>query len=79
MKVEASVNRGPESWQFFAFDFAALISIGLSFLDEMPACHTFRLTAKVVYSIFCGYFCLINPRSRNWLAGLLGKFKQEGH
>ena len=36
-ELRPSAIRGPESWQFFAFVFAALLAFGLSLIDEAAA------------------------------------------
>ena len=78
LEASLTVTRGAESWQFFAFVFAALVSLAFTLADEIPDRHqTYRVLAKVVSFVGLGYLLLINARVRNWLAGLLTTFKRE--
>ena len=72
------LTRGAESWQFFAFVFAALATFALTLLDEIPdRLGLWRLGAKVVVFAALAYLTLVNVRVRGWLATLLIRFKQE--
>jgi len=70
MKVE----RGQESWQFFAFMFGALLAIALAFIEEMPT-GRWRIAVKITVSLVIAYFTLLSPRGRNVLVGVLHRFK----
>jgi hypothetical protein len=72
------VTRAAETWQFFAFVFAALVTLALALLDEMPdRLAGWRIAAKLVAFAGLAYLTLVNIRARNWLARLLGSFKEE--
>lgn len=75
-RLSATVIRGPESWQFFAFVFAATVTLALALLDEIPA-RPWRIAAKGVAFFGLGYLVLINVRVRGWLSTVLVRFKQE--
>lgn len=49
-------------------------------IEEFPLSgfSLLRLGLKVVVFAVMGYATLFSPRGRNWLAGLLGRFKEEG-
>ncbi len=71
-----TIVRVAETWQFFAFVFAATAAFLLAVIDEVP--NTWgRVLLKVVAFFFVGYVTLINRRFRNMLARLLTKFKTE--
>jgi hypothetical protein len=73
-----TVTRGAETWQFFAFIFAAVLTLVLALVDEIPEVHwRWRIAAKVLSFVGLAYFMLINIRVRNWLARLLLVFKDE--
>jgi hypothetical protein len=69
-----SVERGAESWQFFAFVFGALLATAFAFIDEVPDVR-WRIGLKVVASLLIAYFTLLSPRGRNFLVGVLNRFK----
>ena len=72
------VGRAAETWQFFAFVFAAAVTLVLALIDEMPdRLAAWRIAAKVVAFGGLAYLTLVNIRVRNWLARLLGRFKEE--
>ncbi len=77
-EVSAIVTRGPESWQFFAFVFAAIVTLALTLVDEIPS-PRWRIVAKIVAFFVMGYLTLVNVRVRNTLVRLLGAFKKERH
>lgn len=70
------VTRAAETWQFFAFVFAAAVTFALALLDEIPV-WPWRIGAKGVAFVGLGYLVLVNVRVRDWLATVLGTFKQE--
>jgi hypothetical protein len=72
-----TVTRAAETWQFFAFVFAAAVTLTLALIEDIPHAY-WRIAAKVVSFFGLVYLLLINVRVRNWLAGLLGTFKEEG-
>jgi membrane associated rhomboid family serine protease len=78
--VELTVVRGAESWQFFAFVFAAAVTLALAAIDEMPKHQhaAVRVALKVVVFGVVGYLTLVNEWLRNRLVRLLNRFKREG-
>ena len=78
-ELRATVTRGPESWQFFAFVFAAFATLGLSLIDNLSIASHWRAVAKVVYFLLCFYILMRNPWVRNKLVGFLTWVKQEDH
>jgi hypothetical protein len=72
----AVVTRSAETWQFFAFIFAALLAASFGFIDEV-AKRWPRVALKLVALIGIGYFTLFSTWGRNFLAGILGVFKTE--
>jgi hypothetical protein len=81
MKLDATVTRGSESWQFFAFVFAAVLTLALSVLDEFQSFHSqclwMRVGIKALMFIVCFYTFMLNRFVRNKLVGLLGWLKVE--
>ena len=83
--LSASVTRGAESWQFFAFVFAAVLTFVLSLTDSVVAMAGstqalfYGLAAKIVVGIALAYLVLFNAWMRNKLVGWLGVWKTENH
>lgn len=77
MKAEATVIRGAEAWQFFAFVFAATVAVALALIEEVghPA---LRIGLKLVAFVGLAYAILLNSTVRNFLVGVLSAFKTEG-
>jgi hypothetical protein len=75
------VIRGSESWQFFAFVFAALSGVALALLEELPdTVHGGgRVLLKVGVFAAIGYVTLFSVKGRNWLVGVLNCWKKERH
>jgi drug/metabolite transporter superfamily protein YnfA len=75
-----TVVRGAESWQFFAFVFAAVVTLALAVIDELPKHQhaAVRVAAKVGVFIMVGYLTLINEWMRERLVRLLNLFEREG-
>ena len=71
-----TVTRGAETWQFFAFIFAAVLTLVLALIDEIPNVHL-RIGGKILSFVGLAYLMLVNIRVRNWLARLLIVFKEE--
>lgn len=74
--VSLEVTRGAETWQFFAFVFAAAVTLGLALCDEITDSR-WRIAAKVVTFLGVGYLTLVNVLVRGLLVALLGRFKVE--
>jgi hypothetical protein len=71
-----TVTRAAETWQFFAFVFAALATFALTLLDEIPG-RPWRIVTKIMAFVGLAYLTLVNVGARNWLATLLARFRQE--
>ena len=74
--AELIVTRVAETWQFFAFVFAALVTLALTILDEIPN-RPWRIAAKLVTFFALAYLVLVNVRVRGRLSALLVRFKHE--
>lgn len=73
-----TATRGAETWQFFAFVFAAVVTLALTLLGEIPDHHRlWRISTKVVAFFGLAYLVLVNVKVREWLARLLLSFKEE--
>ena len=77
--LAVAVTRGAESWQFFAFIFAALVTLAFAGLDEAMGGGWRRLAVKVAAFVVIGYFTLLSPLGRNFLVVVLNAFKVERH
>jgi len=71
-----SVTRGAERWQFFAFVFAAAVTLALTLIDEIPDAR-WRVPAKAASFVVLAYLLLRNNRVRDRLARVLQAFKEE--
>ena len=72
------VTRAAETWQFFAFVYAAFVTTVFGLLDEIPdEWRWWRLAGKLVTFAALTYFLLFNVRVRNWLARFMVRFKKE--
>lgn len=78
-ELQATVTRGAESWQFFAFVFGALAALGLSVIDDLAMNPSLRIVVKIVHFLSCFYVMMVNVWVRNKLAGFLGWIKREEH
>jgi hypothetical protein len=78
-ELQATVTRGAESWQFFAFVFAAFGALGLSLIDDLGMNPTCRIVVKIAYFLLFFYILIVNVRVRNKLACFLGWIKREEH
>jgi len=74
-----TVTRGAESWAFFAFVFAAVVTLAFALIEDLPTAvgKGWRALLKVAVFVIVGYFTLLNPWVRNALVGLLNAFKTE--
>jgi hypothetical protein len=79
--LDATVTRGSESWQFFAFVFAAVLTLALNVLDEFQGFHAqcvwMRIGIKTLLFIVCFYIFMRSNYVRNELAKFLGWLKVE--
>jgi len=69
-KLSKVVNRGPESWQFFAFVFAAICGFGLSLVDDFVKGAILKVPIKVGWFLFAFYILMVNA----WVGNRLVKF-----
>ncbi len=78
--LQLAIERGAESWQFFGFVFAAVVTLVLTALGDLPWPRAWglRLATKVVAFFAVAYIVLINAWTRNWLVGVLMAFKTLG-
>ena len=76
-----TIMRTAESWQFFAFVFAALLTFVLSLIDSVVAAgYTTAIRGfflKVLSAMAVGYVVLFNKRGRNTLVRWLTTWKEE--
>jgi len=79
--VAIQVTRGSESWQFYAFVFAAAFSFALAVLEDsrLPKTKWQRALAKTLLFTGCFYLFMINNWMRNHLATFLGWLKVENY
>jgi hypothetical protein len=67
--VSVQVMRSSESWQFFAFVFAAVFGLTISLLDEVDYLKKHsswvRMAAKLVLFAGCFYIFMVNDWMRN--------------
>jgi hypothetical protein len=83
--TSATIERGAESWQFFAFIFAATLAFLLSLIDSVVAIvgsvHSpaYGLAAKMLFGAADAYLLLFSPRIRNAQVRWLGQWKKENH
>ena len=76
--LQVNLIRGAETWQFFAFVFAALVTFSLTLLDELPdKLWGWRLALKAGAFLVIGYATLRSRQGREWLVRLLDVFKTE--
>jgi hypothetical protein len=78
--VSVQVVRSPESWQFFAFVFAAVFGLTISLLDEVKCLKKpwIRMAAKLALFVGCFYIFMVNDWMRNhYLVHFLGWLKVE--
>lgn len=77
--VSIQVTRGAESWQFFAFIFAAVFALAVELLQDSPLPKVWwqRILAKALLFAGCFYLFMLNHWMRNLLADILGWLKVE--
>ncbi len=78
--VSVQVMRSSESWQFFAFMFAAVFGLTISLLDEVKYSRKtwVRMAAKLALFVGCFYIFMVNDWMRNHcLVDFLGWLKVE--
>ena len=78
-EAKLTVTRVAETWQFFAFVFAALVTLAFTLLDEIPdgLGRGWRIAGKVVAFFGLAYLTLRNVTVRGWLARFLVRFKED--
>jgi len=85
--LQKTVIRGAETWQFFAFIFAAVMLLVYGMIDDLVGGERLiRLSAKwkallkAVTFLVIFYLTLLDPWMRNWLVYVLNEFiKREAH
>ncbi len=77
--IAVQVTRGSESWQFFAFIFAAVFGLTLAILEDctFPEAKWARIVAKASLFAGCFYLFILNHWMRNHLVDFLGWLKVE--
>ena len=77
--VDIQVTRGSESWQFFAFVFAAVFGLAVTLFDDVVQGKElwFKLVGKASIFIATFYLFMINNWVRNELVKVLGWLKVE--
>jgi len=68
------VIRGAETWQFFAFIFAAVLLLSYGLIDELPK-KVWRVLLKVGSFLLVGYLTLLSSSGRDLLVQFLSWFK----
>ena len=69
------VIRGPESWQFFAFVFVALLTIEVALLQGIPW-YWLRAILDLLAFAFTFYVTMVNKFVRNWLVRVMTTMKE---
>jgi hypothetical protein len=72
--MEQTGIRGAESWQFFAFVFAAVIALVFTLINEMRP-RGWRIILKLVAFALIGYLTLFDPWLQSRLVDVLHIFK----
>lgn len=76
-KVSVVVTRGVESWQFFAFVFAATCGLGLSVIEDLVRRPPLRIPIKLAWFL-CTFYCvMVNAWVGNRLVTFLTWLKHQ--
>jgi bacteriorhodopsin len=68
-----------EAWQFFAFVFAASITLAFPLLDELPRMSTaYRVILKVMVFVGLAYLTLFCPPIKDFIIRALSVIKTKG-
>ncbi len=73
--LQMKVTRSAESWQFFAFVFAALYTLEAVLLQAVPWLWLRLLTQTLGFGLTF-YATMLNAKARNWLVGMLTRIKE---
>ena len=76
--VAVTVNRGSESWQFFAFIFASITALAIALIDDFsrqPGWRRALIKLLVFFVLF--YIFMVNATMRNHLVLFLQWLKVE--
>ncbi len=65
------VKRGAESWQFFAFIFAALSAFEFAIIDDLNLNTRWKLPLQIIAFVGTFYLTMLNSFIRNRLVGVL--------
>lgn len=71
-----TVKRSPESWQFFAFMYAAWVTLAFGVIDEFEGAGL-RLVLKILSFFALAYIIFVNRRFIDWQVRLLGRWKEK--
>lgn len=81
--VGMEVIRGSETWQFFAFVFAAVFALAITLLDSADwftgSPSWAKVGIKIIVFAVCFYFLMVNNWTRNRLVDFLTWLKVEHH
>jgi hypothetical protein len=76
-KISVVVERGAESWQFFAFIFAVVCGLGLTIIDDVIKRTRVRIPAKIGWFLCSFYVLMVNAWVDNRLVQLLIWLKRQ--
>jgi uncharacterized membrane protein len=76
-EVSVVVNRGAESWQFFAFVFAAICGLGVSLIDDLAERTVLKIPAKLGWFVCSFYIFMVNAWVGNQLVMFLTWLKRQ--
>ena len=80
--ISVQVTRSSETWQFYAFIFAAVYALVANLQDEIGLKKWkpwVRVSFKIIIFFAVGYLFLLNHWMRNHLTQFLGWFKVENY
>jgi hypothetical protein len=81
--ISVQVTRSSETWQFYAFIFAAVYALVANLQDEIRLKEWkpwwVRISFKIIVFFVLAYLFLLNHWMRNHLAQFLGWFKVESY
>ena len=79
--LTGQLTRGAESWQFFAFIFAALLTLAYGLIDDLlegpPLRRWLRIALRIGSFVILGYLLVLNEWVRERLVRFLGWIKRE--
>ena len=75
--MKMALTRAAEAWQFLAFVFAAFITVGFAFIDDIAECRWRRMLVRASVGGLITYFTLFSRRARNLLLLALSRWRVE--